>query len=166
MTTDQQSSEGNLYLVSVLALVFVLVSAVLAWVTLPPARRGLAAAESAGITAAEPVVETVPEAAPEAIPAQVSSGDPVAGQALYTATCAACHGPAGEGIEGLGKDMTRSEFITGLSDDELVEFIKIGRDPSDPLNTTGVAMPPKGGNPALSDEGLDDITAYLRSIQK
>ena len=35
--------------------------------------------------------------------------------------------------------MTNSEFIAGLTDDELVEFIKMGRDPSDLLNTTGVA---------------------------
>jgi disulfide bond formation protein DsbB len=37
---------------------------------------------------------------------------------------------------------------------------------SDPLNTTGIAMPPKGGNPALTDGQIVDIVAYLRSIQK
>ncbi|MCP4087133.1 MAG: cytochrome c, partial [Actinomycetia bacterium] len=29
---------------------------------------------------------------------------------------------------------------------------------------TGVDMPVKGGNPALSDEDLIDIVAYLKSI--
>jgi disulfide bond formation protein DsbB len=98
--------------------------------------------------------------------AAASVGDPVAGQALFITSCAACHGPAGEGVPGLGKDMTTSEFIASKTDAELVEFIKVGRDPSDPLNTTGVAMPPKGGNPSLSDEDLFNIVAYLRTIQK
>jgi mono/diheme cytochrome c family protein len=93
-------------------------------------------------------------------------GDPVAGQTLFITSCAACHGVAGEGLPGLGKDMTASEFIASKTDAELVEFIKVGRDPSDPLNTTGVVMPPKGGNPSLSDEDLYHIVAYLRTIQK
>jgi disulfide bond formation protein DsbB len=100
-------------------------------------------------------------------PAQAAvKGDPQAGQKLFVTTCSACHGPAGEGIQGLGKDMTKSEFITGKSDDELVSFVKVGRDPSDPLNTTGVAMPPKGGNPALNDKDLYNIIAYVRMLQK
>jgi mono/diheme cytochrome c family protein len=97
---------------------------------------------------------------------QASSGDPAAGQKLFTSTCSACHGPAGEGLPGLGKDMTTSEFIASNTDDELVDFIKVGRDPSDPLNTTGVAMPPKAGNPALSDEDLYNVVSYIRTIQK
>ena len=96
--------------------------------------------------------------------AQAASGNSVAGQELFIGTCSACHGPEGKGVQGLGKDMTTSEFIAGKSDAELVEFIKIGRDPSDPLNTTGVAMPPKGGNPTLAEEDLFDIVAYIRTI--
>ena len=96
----------------------------------------------------------------------VSSGDPEAGKELFSGTCMACHGPAGEGVPNLGKDMTTSEFIAGKTDSELVDFIKVGRDPSDPLNSTGVAMPPKGGNPALSDEDLLDIIAFIRTLQK
>ena len=114
---------------------------------------------------------TATEAAPAAAESAstggaASQGDPEKGQQLFVATCAACHGPAGEGVQGLGKDMTTSDFIAGLSDEELVEFIKIGRDTSDPANTTGVAMPPKGGNPTLTDEQLMDIVAYIRSIHK
>jgi disulfide bond formation protein DsbB len=99
-------------------------------------------------------------------PAQVSAGNPSKGQELFTATCAACHGPAGEGVQGLGKDVTTSAFIAGETDQELVDFIKVGRDPSDPLNTTGIGMPAKGGNPSLSDEDLLDIVAFIRSIQQ
>lgn len=79
-------------------------------------------------------------------------------------TCVACHGPTGEGIPNLGKDLVHSEFVTGLSDAELVDFIKKGREATHPLNTTGIAMLPKGGNPALTDDQIRDIVAYMRSI--
>lgn len=86
------------------------------------------------------------------------------GEALYSATCVACHGQAGAGIEGLGKPLAGSAFVSGLDDAALVAFIKVGRDTSDPENTSGVSMPPKGGNPALSDGDLEDIVAYLRTL--
>lgn len=94
------------------------------------------------------------------------AGDAKNGETLFNQTCIACHGPGGVGIKGLGKDMTTSTFIASLEDAQLLEFVKKGRDPSDPLNTTGVAMPPKGGNPTLDDQKLTDIIAYVRSIHK
>jgi disulfide bond formation protein DsbB len=103
---------------------------------------------------------------PPATPTPASKGDAAVGEKAFVATCSACHGPKGEGIQNLGKDMTTSQFIAGKTDDELVAFVKVGRDPSDPLNTTGVAMPPKGGNPALQDQDLYNIVAYIRSLQK
>jgi len=103
---------------------------------------------------------------PAPTPTPTTRGDVAAGQELFAATCAACHGPGGEGVPNLGKDMTASEFIAGKTDDELVGFIKTGRPPDDPLNTTGVAMLPKGGNPALSDEDLYDIVAFIRTLQQ
>ena len=109
---------------------------------------------------AAPAKEEEPAAAP------VPVGDATKGEETFVKTCSACHGPEGKGIEGLGKDMTGSEFIAGLSDEELVAFIKVGRTTSDPLNTTGVDMPPKGGNPALSDDDLLDIVAFMRSIHQ
>jgi disulfide bond formation protein DsbB len=98
--------------------------------------------------------------------ASTFAGDPVAGKEKFVSSCSACHGPEGQGVEGLGKDMRSSQFITERSDQELIEFIKAGRDPSDPLNTTGVGMPAKGGNPALTDEDLFDIVAYIRSLRQ
>ena len=65
-------------------------------------------------------------------------------------------------MPGLGKDMTTSVFIAGLSDADLVEFIKRGRAADDPLNTTGLAMPPKGANVALSDAEMLQIVEYIR----
>ncbi len=98
--------------------------------------------------------------------AQVSLGDPEAGKEQYDMLCIACHGPGGEGIEGLGKPFTTSAFLSEKSDEEMVKFIKVGRPAGDPLNTTGVDMPPKGGNPALTDEQIIDIIAYVRTLQE
>jgi len=153
MTNDTNADINvPLLIASLLALVFVLIVAGAVWATqIRPFEVQDAVASTAGKTESA----SVP-----------SIGDPIAGQDLFVGTCAACHGPAAEGVEGLGKDMTTSEFIAGQSDDELVAFIKVGRGPADPLNTTGVGMPSKGGNPALSDEDLYDIVAHIRSLQK
>ena len=86
-----------------------------------------------------------------------------AGRDTFLTTCAACHGQNALGIQGLGKNLIVSEFMSGLSDDELVQFIIAGRQPGDPLNTTGMLMPARGGNPMLSDEAIYNIVAYLRS---
>lgn len=94
--------------------------------------------------------------------------DPAAferGKAVFLGSCTACHGENGEAKPGLGKAIAGSTFVQGLSDKELVGFIKKGRDPSDPLNTTGIGMPAKGGNPALNDKRLEDLVAYIRGIQ-
>lgn len=101
-----------------------------------------------------------------ASPPESVAGDVAAGQKLFISTCAACHGPQGQGIQGLGKNITTSVFIASQSDESLVNFIKQGRDIHDSLNTTGVAMPPKGGNPALSEKELYDIVAYIRTIHQ
>jgi len=60
--------------------------------------------------------------------------------------------------------MTTSAFIQSQSDAELVEFIKQGRTADDPLNTTGVPMPPYGANVALDDAGVLAIVKYIRSL--
>lgn len=96
----------------------------------------------------------------------VSLGDPEAGEAKYEQVCITCHGPGGEGVQGLGKPFTTSEFVTSTDDEALLAFVKIGRPISDPANTTGVDMPPKGGNPALSDEDVLNIIAYIRTLHE
>lgn len=124
--------------------------------------------------AVEPTATAEPTATSEASEADagseeaevVSAGDPEAGEQHFSEVCAACHGPGGEGIEGLGKDLTTSEFVAGLSDEELLAFIQEGRPVDDPDNTTGVAMPPRGGNPDFSDDQLLDIIAHIRTLQE
>ncbi len=98
---------------------------------------------------------------PQYSPEQIAEG-----QSEYTKTCSACHGPDARGIENLGRTLIGSEFIDEQSDAELLEYVKVGRAVDDPLNTTGIAMPPKGGNPALTDDQITSIIAYIRSIQE
>jgi disulfide bond formation protein DsbB len=80
-------------------------------------------------------------------------------------TCVACHGAGAVGVAGLGKPLVNNAFVQSQDDDALLAFIQKGRDPSDPMNTTGVGMPAKGGNPALSEDDILDIIAYLRTLQ-
>ncbi len=93
-------------------------------------------------------------------------GDSSAGQSAFLTACGTCHGADAKGIPGLGKDLTTSEFLHAQTDDQMLAFLIAGRPASDPLNTTGVDMPPRGGNPAFSDDDLKNIVAYLRTIQQ
>lgn len=123
----------------------------------------LTLAACGGKKAAEPAPAAQAAAAPAAA---LPAGDSAKGQVLFVPTCGACHGPEGKGVQGLGKDMTTSTFIAEKTDADLLAFIKVGRAPDDPLNTTGVLMPPKGGNPALTDAQLMDIIAFIRTIHQ
>lgn len=86
------------------------------------------------------------------------------GEVVFVATCQPCHGPGGRGIDGLGKPLTTSEFVAATADADLVAFLVVGRAETDPANTTGVAMPARGGNSALTGEDLRDVVAYLRTL--
>ncbi|MFO0833869.1 MAG: c-type cytochrome [Phycisphaerales bacterium] len=88
------------------------------------------------------------------------------GQKLFANSCVSCHGKDAHGMPGLGKDLVKSEFLAKLSDDDALAFVKKGRSTSDPLNTTKVDMPPKGGNPALSDDDILDIISFVRFLHK
>ncbi|MDP6822021.1 MAG: c-type cytochrome [Dehalococcoidia bacterium] len=102
---------------------------------------------------------TAPAAATGPDPALIAIGETKYG------SCLTCHGADGRGVAGLGKDLIENEFMDGLSEAELVEFIKVGRGPSDAGNTTGIAMPAKGGNPSLSDDDIVAIIAYIDSLK-
>lgn len=91
-------------------------------------------------------------------------GDAAAGEDVYSGTCVSCHGADATGIEGLGKDLHNNEFVDSQTDAEMVAFLEEGRPAGDPDNETGVDMPPKGGNPSLTEQDLYDVTAYLRTL--
>jgi len=87
-----------------------------------------------------------------------------AGKTTFMMVCAACHGPKATGIKGLGKPLIGSEFFNGHTDVELLAFLQKGRPVNDPLNTTGVMMPARGGRPNLTDNDLANVIIYIRSL--
>lgn len=117
------------------------------------------------------VVASAPTESQKVEALQAAGGDPelagfiANGNKLFHTSCVACHGKAGVGVAGNGKTLVKNEFVKSLDDDALLAFIKQGRAPSDPKNSTGIQMPPKGGNPAMSDDDILDIIAYLRTLQ-
>lgn len=99
------------------------------------------------------------------IPVTVDAAMIAQGQDAYLAYCAACHGPAGRGLPGLGKDLVASSFVKGLNDSTLLQFIITGRPAWDAANTTGIEMPPRGGYPFLADAEIMTIISYIRASQ-
>src|SRR5256885_16369999 len=96
---------------------------------------------------------------------QTAGADVKHGEQIFMTTCATCHGQDGKGIKGLGKSLLGSEFVHKANDEQLAQMIAKGRDAKDPLNSTGVAMPPNGGNAALTANDLRDVIAYLRTLK-
>jgi mono/diheme cytochrome c family protein len=84
------------------------------------------------------------------------------GANLFT-PCTACHGFNAMGVPGLGKNLVDSTFVSSLTDEQLLDFMITGRTTTDPMNTTGVGMPGKGGT-AYTNEQMMDVIAYMRSI--
>ncbi len=126
-----------------------------------PQPEGAAPAAPAGSSSSIPTPASAASPTPVAV---ALKGDPNKGKELFLGTCAACHGPDAKGVPGLGKDLTASAFVRQQTDAQLLAFIKKGRPATDPANTTGVDMPPKGGNPALTDQDLADIIAFIRTF--
>jgi mono/diheme cytochrome c family protein len=92
--------------------------------------------------------------------------DPEIGREVFVQTCATCHGFQAQGLPHNGAALRTSPFIAGQTDKDLVAFIRAGRRAKDPSNKSGVAMPPSGNNPSLSDARLADVVAYLRQVQE
>ena len=88
-----------------------------------------------------------------ALKAAPTQGDPTAGAGVYTAQCAACHGPQGEG--GIGPALVNNLFIQSQSETDLRQFILDGR--------PGTAM--AGFLNRLDDTQLADMIAFLRLWQ-
>ena len=85
-------------------------------------------------------------------------------RANYMRACALCHAADGSGAGNLGNSLLDNEFIRTKSDAELVAFLKAGRAPGDPDNESGMPMPPRGGDPRLTDDDLAGIVAYMRTL--
>jgi len=103
------------------------------------------------------------ESTPSSSGGSSGPGDAVAGADVFKGTCTACHGADLAGIDGLGKPLAPSDFVSSQSETDLAAFIAAGRSTSHPDNTTGVDMPPRGGNPSLKDQDLLNVAAYLQA---
>ena len=87
------------------------------------------------------------------------ASEPGRGQAVYNGTCIACHGGDGTGSLPGVPDLTGK---TGLLSQD--DSILLGR-MADGFQTPGssMVMPPKGGNPALTDADLKAVLKYMRN---
>jgi mono/diheme cytochrome c family protein/heme/copper-type cytochrome/quinol oxidase subunit 3 len=92
-------------------------------------------------------------------------GDAAQGKRIFLGTCAACHAPDGSGVKGQGQNLRDSLYLKGKTDEQALAFVKTGRQPFDPESKLHLAMPARGGNPALSDASLLDAIAYIREFQ-
>lgn len=115
--------------------------------------------------AAAPTATVTPEAElPGIVAGMIFEADPAAGDQVFHTVCFACHGFDARGIAGLGKPLIDSDFVDSSTDEELVRLVIQGRQVVDPANTTGVAMPPRGGSPTLADQDVVNVVAYVRSL--
>jgi mono/diheme cytochrome c family protein len=160
------------YLVMIVVALGVLVPFVALTHPFTPKDEGTPATTTAATTSSTTAVSTTSTTGGTSTTAAVGTTDTTGaaltgaahGEQIYNATCIACHGSGGVGVPGLALPLTTSTFAASLSDDALVAFLAVGRSASDPLNTTGILMPPRGGNSSLTDADLADVVAYLRSI--
>lgn len=80
------------------------------------------------------------------------------GQAIYNGTCIACHGADGTGSLPGVPDLNEKVGVLTKSDALLLRSLTDGvQGPNAPI-----AMPAKGGNPALTEDDLKAVLAYIR----
>lgn len=142
-------------LVSAIIALVVVVFGTLAWVNWPEP-----------VSAAPFSVMQTSSVLEQSLPTSPTAGtEPLAtGERLYGETCAACHGLQAEGVPASGTPLTGSQLMANPSDAELLAFIRAGRAANDPATQTGLAMPPSGGRPDLTDDQLLAIIQFLRTI--
>lgn len=81
------------------------------------------------------------------------------GMEIYKQTCQACHGASGQGTIPGVPDFTAQGGVLSKSDAELLINIRDGfRSPG-----SSMAMPAKGGNPALTESDLQNVLNYIQN---
>lgn len=96
---------------------------------------------------------------PETRPARWVQSDAALGERLFAANCAGCHGAKGVGNE--GPALSNPLFLSAATDTFLVETIGRGR--------RGTIMQgfrrPSVVRPALTEDEIEAIVAYIRSLE-
>ncbi|MBZ0105465.1 MAG: cytochrome c [Sulfuricella denitrificans] len=88
----------------------------------------------------------------------VAADDPGRGEAVYKGTCIACHGGDGAGSLPGVPDLTEKAELLSQDDAILLRRMVEGfRSAGSPLE-----MPPRGGDPALTDADLKAVLKYMR----
>lgn len=88
--------------------------------------------------------------------AKLSKG--TTGKETYEKTCIACHAADGKGAFPGTPDFTDSAGALSKSDDVLIKHITNGfQSPGSPM-----AMPPKGGNPSLTEKDVEAVLKHIR----
>lgn len=81
-----------------------------------------------------------------------------AGRAIYRAHCSVCHGSNGQGAMPGMPSFTQKGGVLRLPDTVLLHRIENGyRGAGAPM-----AMPPKGGDPALTQQEITRVLGYIR----
>lgn len=107
--------------------------------------------QTASVTASGTAAVTVPR-----------SGDAARGAQIYSETCVACHGADGRGVIDGVPDFTIPSGRLAKSDETLLNNMINGfQSPG-----SSMAMPPRGGNPDLTDQDMADVLVYLRAINE
>ena len=86
-----------------------------------------------------------------------TGGDVANGDKIFHETCVTCHGEDGHGAVPGAPDFLKKGGVLSKPHAVMIMHIKNGfHSPGDPI-----AMPPKGGNSDLTDQGIKDVHAYL-----
>ncbi len=103
----------------------------------------------------------LPDRATEVDAQPEAHGDPRLGKQWYEYICSTCHGIAGDGYAagGTGTAIGKAGFLGKVSDGFIRTTIKEGRS-----NTRMLSFSGADGLANLSDQEIDDIIVYLRSL--
>jgi mono/diheme cytochrome c family protein len=107
--------------------------------------------------------EKLPNRAAEVDAQPDAHGDPRLGKQWYDYICSTCHGIAGDGYAagGTGTAIGKPGFLHKVSDGFIRTTVKNGRS-----NTRMLGFQGSTGLANLSDQEIDDIIVYLRSLSK